>query len=334
MVPFAVMDASVRGDPLASPELIDAWGELWERDPGASVFQRPEFLRAWLPEFGGDRSPRTVTIGDRDLRGFASLSVDPDGILRFLGDPEVTDYFGPLSEPDERDQVAERIVDGVLAADGWRAAELRRLDAAGGWAGALERAAKAAGLTVAIEQDDVCPRVAIPGSFDGYLASLDSKLRHEIKRKARKLEREAGPFTVRLGGGGTLHDDMETFFELHRTSSGPKGHFLHWGMAGFFILLARAFDERGWLRLTMLDCGGETVAAVLSFALRGTWSVYNSGFDHRKRDLAPGMVLMGETIRMAADEGAHTVDLLRGDEPYKYRFGAVDAPLVAVRITR
>jgi CelD/BcsL family acetyltransferase involved in cellulose biosynthesis len=335
LLPFAVMDAAVSRDPLASHELVGQWRELWERDPGASVFQRPEYLRAWLPEFGGDRRPLAVEVRDGEaLRGLANLSVDADGVLRFLGDKEVTDYFGPIAAPEDRDAVADAVIAHAARTEGWTRAELLGLDSTTGWVEALERAAKSAGLSVEQRQHDVCPRVAIPGSYDDYLASIDSKLRHEIKRKARKLEREAGPFTIRMGSAATLHDDMETFFELHRTSSGPKGHFLHWGMAGFFILLARAFEERGWLRLTMLDCGGRTLAAVLSFAARGTWSVYNSGYDHTMRDLAPGMVLMGETIRLACEEGAHTFDLLRGDEPYKYRFGAVDTPLIALDVTR
>jgi CelD/BcsL family acetyltransferase involved in cellulose biosynthesis len=37
-----------------------------------------------------------------------------------------------------------------------------------------------------------------------------------------------------------------------------------------------------------------------------------------------GSVLMYQAIRFAADAGARVFDFLRGTEPYKYRFGAVD----------
>jgi CelD/BcsL family acetyltransferase involved in cellulose biosynthesis len=37
-----------------------------------------------------------------------------------------------------------------------------------------------------------------------------------------------------------------------------------------------------------------------------------------------GSVLTYQAIRLAAEAGARTLDLLRGTEPYKYRFGAVD----------
>jgi CelD/BcsL family acetyltransferase involved in cellulose biosynthesis len=43
---------------------------------------------------------------------------------------------------------------------------------------------------------------------------------------------------------------------------------------------------------------------------------------------------MGETIRLAAEEGCSTFDMLRGDEPYKYRFGATDVPLIRLLLER
>lgn len=333
--PSAVMDVQVREGRSALEQVADEWRALWERDPVSTLFQRPEYVEAWVPEIAGDR--RVVTVEMRRsgaLQGFTALSVDPDGVLRFLGDPDVTDYFAPLCEPADREAVAEGLIEATGRIDGWREAEFLGLAADTGWADAIARAAKGAGFDVRDRRQDVCPRVAIPGSYDDYLASLDGKLRHEIRRKARKLEREAGAFTVRYADPARMHDELETFFEMHRTSAGPKGHFLHWGMAGFFTLLSRIFEREGWLRFAFLDIDGTPVASVLSFAVRGTWYVYNSSFDHTKRDLAPGMVLMAECIRLAAEEGAHTFDLMRGDEPYKYRFGAVDVPLTALTVTR
>jgi CelD/BcsL family acetyltransferase involved in cellulose biosynthesis len=46
------------------------------------------------------------------------------------------------------------------------------------------------------------------------------------------------------------------------------------------------------------------------------------------------MVLMAETIRLATEEGCTVVDLLRGDEPYKYRFGATDTEVLELRFAR
>ena len=64
------------------------------------------------------------------------------------------------------------------------------------------------------------------------------------------------------------------------------------------------------------------------------WGLYNSSFDPTLAALAPGMVLVWELVERAAKEGCHTFDLLRGDEPYKYRFGAVDRELRTLTLVR
>ena len=333
--PSAVMDLVVHAGNDALGALAPEWTQVWERDPSATLFQRPEYFGAWVPEFAQDRKISVVDVRrDGTLAGIIALSVDPDGVLRFLGDPAVTDYFGPVCEPSDRDPVAQAVIDAAAQIDGWERAEFLGLAVDSGWPDALTRAAKTAGFSVQERKQDVCPRVTLTGTYEDYLASLDGKLRHEVRRKARKLEREAGSFNVRLSQPDTLHADLEHFFEMVRTSEGPKGHFLHWGMAGFFTLLSRAFQQQNWLRFTLLEIDGEPLAASISFSAKGTWAVYNASYSASRRELAPGMVLMSECIRLATEEGCHTFDLMRGDEPYKYRFGAVDVPLHALTIER
>jgi CelD/BcsL family acetyltransferase involved in cellulose biosynthesis len=53
-----------------------------------------------------------------------------------------------------------------------------------------------------------------------------------------------------------------------------------------------------------------------------------------RRALAPGIVLVNQLIELAAEDGCHVFDLLRGDEAYKYRFGAIDRPVERLTIVR
>jgi CelD/BcsL family acetyltransferase involved in cellulose biosynthesis len=315
----------------APVRLRDEWRALWETDPTATMFQRPEFLLTWIAEFEGPPPVLVLARRDEQLAGLAAFRVDA-GVLRFLGDHEITDYLAPVGS--DREAVAATLLEGMAALEGWRSAELHCLAVDTGWPGAITDAAKGAGWIAEEQRQDVCPRVSLEGGFDAYLERLPGKLRHEMLRKERRLAREAGAYTVRLSTAATLDADLELFFAMHRSSEGAKGKFLHQGMAGFFTRLAHSFEQLGALRLSWLEVGDSTLAAVLSFADRDGWRVYNSAFDHSRRALAPGMVLMSETIRLAAREGALTLDLLRGDEPYKYRFGAVGLPLVQLTLSR
>ena len=61
---------------------------------------------------------------------------------------------------------------------------------------------------------------------------------------------------------------------------------------------------------------------------------YNAGVDPDARDLSPGVLLVAEFIRRALADGARRFDFLRGDEPYKYEWGAVDEPIQRILVRR
>lgn len=329
------MNVSVHEDIEALGALAPDVSALLAEDPAAGIFHSPAYASTWWSELGGDRLPRLLEMRDgATLRGFAAMSLEADGVLRFLGDQETTDYLGPIARADDRDPVAAALVETIGRIDGWRDAELHGLAADSGWPEALARAAKAAGLEVAERPHDACPRIALAETYDEYLQSLPGKPRHEIRRKARRLEREHGPATVRTSEPSTLDADLDGFYAMHRSSDGPKGKFLHEGMTSFFTRLAHTLADAGWLRLSLLEIGERAAAAIYAFSDGETWSVYNSAYDHEFRSVAPGMVLMAETIRLATEEGCRTFDLLRGTEEYKYRFGAVDMPVIELRLRR
>lgn len=328
------MDVSVYDERGALASLAADWRSLVAQDPSATIFQSPEYAAVWWEEFGALRSLALTTLTGEDgaLRGVAPLSMEPDGIVHFVGDPDVTDYLAPIAPLQDRDQMAQTIIEVACGLDGFTGLSLSALATDSGWPEALGRAAKAAGLDAAEEPWDVCPVLEIAGSHEDYLASLSGKQRHEIRRKARRLG-DHGGYAVRLSDAATLDADLEVFFSLHRSSNGPKGKFMHEDMATYFIRLAHTMLERGALRLAMLDLAGQPVAGIYGFSDGHTWSIYNSAYDHARRDLSPGMVLVAETIRLACEQGCERYDFLRGSEDYKYRFGAVDRQIVRVTAT-
>ena len=322
------MSFQIHEDPNAFSALAERWRAVLGVDPAATVFHTPQYLATWWSELADRASARILIVGDGETpMGIAPLALWPDGVLRFAGDHDTTDYRGPASAPEDRDAVATEMF-RAIAGVAWESFEMDGLASDSGWPEALASAAKAAGCSVEDERPDACPRVAIPGSYEAYLAALPGKLRHEILRKARRLEREAGPYTIRLATEQTLDDDLEKFFAMHRSSDGPKGRFMHEGMASFFGSFAWMLFSQGWLRLALLEVDDEPWAGAYAYRYGSAWGVWNSAYEHRRRELSPGMVLMSECIRLAAEEGCDTFDLLRGTEPYKYRFGAVDLPLV------
>jgi CelD/BcsL family acetyltransferase involved in cellulose biosynthesis len=297
------------------------WSELVASDPAGTFFHTPGYLKLYWEEFGQDAQLVLTFAQESDRTVGAAAFELADETLRFLGGTEVTDYMGPVGLPGTEDRFAKELIGALTSVEGWTEADLRGLPEDSPWLGRLADAAAARGLAVSEVEDNVAPLLELPGSFEAYLAGLPAKLRHEIRRKARRLGLETGGYTLRFASEWSLADDLNAFVAMHRASEGPKGKFMKAGMEIFFRRLGESFREDGVFRLAFLEFEGVPMAGAIAFFFAGTVYLYNSAFDREYRPLAPGMVLVADLIERAIGEGCRRFDMLKGDLGYKYRFG-------------
>jgi CelD/BcsL family acetyltransferase involved in cellulose biosynthesis len=301
-------------------------------------FASPEWAAAWWRWFGDGTELRVVEAraGER-LLGFVPLSLDRgaggERVLRFLGGDELTDYEGPVA------------ADGLLpelarAFAGWLAGGEARWDVLDASylqppvADALVAAVRARGMTVTRGSAGEAPVVDLPGDWESYLERLPKKSRHELRRKRRRFAARCGPISLRRATPGSLHDDVSLFVAMHRASHGEKGTFMQPPVVGFLREVTAWLMERRSLQLDFLEVDGEPYAATLSFRTGSAVQLYNSAFRADRGDLSPGIVLVSELVRRGIEDGARKFDFLRGAERYKYGFGATDAMLDRVVVTR
>ena len=333
-------------DDLGDDALAAEWDALLDADPQASLFQSPRWIRTWDAVLGGQRRLRTRTFRrEGALVAVAAESVEPvrlpDGVrevVRFAGGTEVTDYLGPVAAPGDRAVVAEAWVAALVADRAWDEVVLGGLAADAGWHEALATAATAAGLRlVDAGVDAVCPVVDLTGGYQAYLGRLPGRLRQEGARKARKLARDVGPHEVVTVAGAGLTEGVEAFLDLAARADDEKGGFFRRPeMRRWFHALADEYGPDGTFRLHRLDAGGLPAAMTVSLVdtARGVWGLYNSALDPDLAALGPGVVLVNGLIEAAATEGCTAFDLLKGDEAYKYRLGAVDRVLHTLTLVR
>ncbi|HEX6261370.1 MAG TPA: GNAT family N-acetyltransferase [Actinomycetota bacterium] len=312
---------------------LDDWERLRAADPEATFFQTPRFLKIYREQLGEGTPLVGLVREDERAIGLCPFEIS-GGLLSFLGGFEVTDYLGPVGRPEDRARVAEELMTGLAAREDWDRGDLEGLPDDGMWLGALADAAEAAGLRTEIGDDDVAPMLELPPTWDEYLTELKPKQRHEIRRKDRRFRERFAEVRLRASNHGTLERDLDRFVEMHRASEGPKGTFMEEAMVGFFRRLGQELLPTGVFRLTFLEGDGEAVAGLASFRFEGEMLLYNSAFDPRHRAVAPGMVLVAETIREAIAEGCARLDMLKGDLGYKYRFGARPRAIRRLRLAR
>ena len=94
-----------------------------------------------------------------------------------------------------------------------------------------------------------------------------------------------------------------------------------------------AFNEK-ILQLSFMTIAGNKAAAYLCFDFQERVWVYNSGFDPQYREFSPGWVMLGYLIQHAIESGKKSFDFMRGDEDYKYRFGAAESHVLKIEISK
>ena len=259
----------------------------------------------------------------------ASYHADYATVLAAPADlPAVSDAFSSyLAEPAERRP--------------WDVVDLRRLrcgdPAADALAAAFGAREMAEGWTLNVEREDVCPVVTLPADADmeAYLSTLGKKDRHEIRRKVRRAEAVG---EVRLEDSADPLADLDAFIELHQKKWGVDGLFPDTpGGAQSRVLFQRLFELHGAdgpLRLAFLSIGDRRIAAGIHFETDEGYLYYNAGVDPDAFDLSPGVLLVYSLVARALDAGVRRIDFLRGNESYKYTWGATDEPIQRLLVRR
>jgi CelD/BcsL family acetyltransferase involved in cellulose biosynthesis len=192
--------------------------------------------------------------------------------------------------------------------------------------------ARQRGYGVTVEELGISVRSALPESWDAYLAGIDGKQRHEIRRKLRRLGDCGAPATRVVTRPEDTDAAMDLFLDLFVRSRTDKASFMTPAMAGYFRQLAREAAHVDTLRLFFLELDGRAIASAMTFAHGGTLYLYNNGYDPAARDLSPGLLVKVLSLRWAIEHGLGVYDFLRGAEPYKYQLGGREVRLAKCEI--
>ena len=312
------------------------WNDLLNRSTSQVPFLRHEYLTAWWPHLGGGEWPQgelhvvVVRQEDGNLLGVAPLffteNLDGEPALMFIGSIEISDYLDVITTPENTGLFLEALLEHLDSpqAPDWKVLDLYNLLDSSPTLPALESLAEKRTWDCQQEQLQPCPYIPLEGDWEAYLAGIDKRQRKELRRKMRRAENHFIPVNwYVVEDEATLDDDLEAFFEL-MLNDPLKQAFLTDNMKTQMRTIAHAALKAGWLKLTFMEVGREKAAAQMSFDFANRIWGYNSGLDLKFSDLAPGVVLVGHLLQQAIEQNREVFDFMRGDEEYKYRFGAVN----------
>ncbi len=357
----AAWDAQAGANPWATPFSRWAFHRAWWDGYGANAHEETVvFVEAGAPDDAApvaiaplmhrhelEPSDMALQTSIRHAEGAELTAVPPDAKAVFFGASYHADYATLLASPAALPAVAEALATYCSTVgdpghpDPWDAVDLRRLrlgdPAVDALAAAFGAREMAHGWTLNVEREDVCPVADLPvgGTMDDYFAGLGKKERHEIRRKVRRAEAVG---EVLLEDSEDPLAELPAFIDLHQKRWGADGLFpdTEGGSNSrvFFSRLFELFGAGGPLKLAFLTVGGRRIAAGVSFETPDALLYYNAGVDPEARELSPGVVMVERYVRRAMERGIARMDFLRGDEPYKYEWGAVDHPIQRLLVRR
>ena len=317
------------------------WNDLLHRSPYDTLFLTWQWQSTWWKHLGDGQLLLLGFRGDdARLVGIAPLfrTTDADGrsVLYLNGCRDVSDYLDLIVEAGQEDQVYQALLDYLeKQAPAWDLVDICNIPQNSQTFVRLRELADQRGYQTQVEVEDVCPIIDLPASWDEYLTSLDKKQRHEVRRKLRKADNEATTRFIIVGPDRDLGAEMQDFVDLHQKSTPEKDQFMDPKMQAFFFEVSQLLQDQGWLQLAFIEMDGIKAASLLNFDYGGKILVYNSGYDPAQfHHLSPGIVVTARCIEHAIALGRREFDFLRGDEVYKYRFGAQDTEVRRLLIAK
>lgn len=326
----------IAGD-AAFDQLATEWDAVAAGGMTDTPFQTLAYQRAWWTHLrppGASLLTVAVREDDRKLIGIGCFYV-LENCLHFNGCVEETDYLDLIVAADKADAVWRATWDCLTTmATTWECLDLCNIPAASPTRSILPTLARESVYLFSESIIEVCPVIPLPSTFDAYLETLDSKQRRELSRKLRRAE-AADVVTMTVGPEADIAQEVDCFLDLLQKSTYEKRDWLNPGRRALFHEVARAAQATGMLQLMFTAVEDRRAAALFNFDYDGRIWVYNSGLDPTAfAALSPGLVLTAAAIEQAIQLGRHEFDFLRGDEEYKYRFGAQDTQLYRLRIER
>ncbi len=326
-------------------KLSQEWNQLLSCCSASHVpFLRHEYLCTWWDTLGGGEwaTGELFIVLARDENGsliaIAPLFFHPERdnkrTLMLMGSYEISDYLDFIVSEKNLSEFVDKLLN-LLSSDqspDWQILVLDNIPENSPTLKVIKQAANQRGWNYSQELLHPCPYINLPGDWDTYLAMIDKKQRHEIRRKMRRAGEYQPAVTWNFVSQEADLDQASADFLNLMAQDPQKQAFLTPAMRIQLRETIRVAHKAGWLQLAFLEVDGDRIAGYLNFDYgRHIW-VYNSGISSEYRELSPGWVLLGYLLKWANENQRVYFDFMRGDEDYKYKFGAVNRYIVRARV--
>jgi CelD/BcsL family acetyltransferase involved in cellulose biosynthesis len=314
------------GDEPALVRLEPEWWQLWHQSRSATPFQSPAWLLSWWRAFAPGEMYVLAARQRERLVALAPFYLETSALGRRLLPIgiSVSDYQDILASDGHAQTVCETLSTYLYKSrQNWDVLEFTELPTG---AQALALAVPSSCEEI-IVQGSACPVVCLPGSVEALVQSLPARRRRSLRLARNRASRRSCVEIVTATSVSSALAILHTLFRLHQMRweeknergvlSGPRVQLLH-------LECVPRLMEAGLLRMYELRFADESAAIYYGFLHGKRAYGYITGFNPAYSFESPGAIVLAHALEEALREGACEFHFLRGQEAYKYKWGAVD----------
>ncbi|PKB72845.1 MAG: hypothetical protein BZY75_04875 [SAR202 cluster bacterium Io17-Chloro-G7] len=314
-------------------EIRTEWESLLSVTPVNSLFLTPQWQEVWWESFGASRGMAGFYVRSPEgVTAIASLAKQGD-TLSFVGNQDTFDYNDFMVTPGSEDDFYHSLLHAIDE-QSCNSLELYSLLESSPTLIYLPEAARSHGFKVDVLKEDVTSGIELPGTWDEYLAVLNKKDRHELRRKIRRLEASTEWKFYGITEPDEVNARLDDFISLMKQSSPDKEDYMTPERERFFYQMTERMAQQGLLKLYFMEIDDQTVATSLCFDYSSSRLLYNSGYNPEFSYYSVGLILNALCLKDAIEQGMGYFDFLRGPEPYKHHLGGQQRNLYQMVVTR
>jgi CelD/BcsL family acetyltransferase involved in cellulose biosynthesis len=299
------------------------WQSLWEVSERSTPFQSPGWLIPCVRVFAPQGLRCLLIWRLNQLVGLFPFWIDRSSgqpVLKILGQG-ISDYLDGLCR--EVDQV-----DIAPLVEAWLCHELASCEYAE--FGQLKQNA----VLSAVPRPGTFGEEVVPGEPCPLLSLANwrstSCLPLSIRRNLAygiRLTEKRGLLEFEIANDESLDSAIDNLFGLHTKRwrlRGSSGVCATKEQQTFYRQAFQSLHSTSTSKLFVLRLAGQPIAALVALLQNQVLYYYIGAFDPDQGKLGPGNLMILRVLEFAARAGYHSFDFLRGQEAYKYRWGAQD----------
>jgi len=327
--------------------LKDKWNVLLNKSLENNIFMTWEWIITWWKHFGKGREPLILVVRENNkILAIAPLMVSRYKIpffgnlrkIEFIGTPD-SDYHDFIILKKERKCLKYFLNFLKTNIEIWDWIDLKEIP---------KTSVSTKVLSSEIIKDlkinkricNICPYVKIPDSTEGLMKNLSKNMRGSLRRCIKKLTKKYNINFEKYSKIGSIQKAMKTFIALNKkrwkqkNTVGIYDKQMGKKFVDFHIDISKIFAKKGWLGLYFLTANGVPISAQFTFEYRKKMYYYLAGFDPDYSSYSVGNIITKFLLEECQRKGLKEYDMLRGNEPYKYRWATNIRENLAIRLVK